>query len=501
MKFCKNCGHELRYNAKVCTHCGTPVAAQDEEKKEQPAYVTSQTASDDVAREPMDPKKKKKLIMIISIAAAVIIALFIIYKILENMASPDAAYDEISEAVTSEDTESFQKAVSTDISEEEALAYFAYVDSEIGMSQYEDMINEQKTYLSNGVPGNDIHDGLHTLLSIEQNGSKYLFFDDYQFSIPKSNVYVEESGGLDTFNYEFNGETVSWDTSDSKFNELIPGKYNFEGTGIINESEEYNASVQVNFAESYDRVEGILNADLYNVELIVPALSFYGLDISSEDISLTLNGEPFAEDEELDSYPKIGPFKYNEEYVIEGTVEYGGETFNMDSVTLNINEDSEELFSDYDESIPYYTLEVKFDEEAMYDQQEKVSEQEQIEETRESFEEDMESNVENLVRDYLNALEFMYMFDDIGEVEPYIAEGSDILDIMESNLDSDSFGNLDIQRVSFSNYSKDGNSIVIDAETRRMHDDIDDPATYLTRYNIEYDPETLELKITSFSDL
>lgn len=101
MKFCKNCGHELRDNAKVCTHCGTPVAAQDEEKKEQPAYVTSQAASDDAAREPMDPKKKKKLITIISIAAAVIIALFIIYKVLENMASPDAALDDISEAVTS----------------------------------------------------------------------------------------------------------------------------------------------------------------------------------------------------------------------------------------------------------------------------------------------------------------------------------------------------------------------------------------------------------------
>ena len=144
---------------------------------------------------------------------------------------------------------------------------------------------------------------------------------------------------------------------------------------------------------------------------------------------------------------------------------------------------------------------MKFDEEAIYNQRDKVSEQEQIEENRESFEEDMESNAENLVRDYLNALEFMYMFDDIGEVEPYIAEGSDILDILEGNLDSDSFGNMDIQRVSFSNYSKDGNSIVIDAETRRMHDDIDDPVTYSTRYNIQYDPETLELKITSFSDL
>ena len=500
MKFCKNCGHELRDEAKVCTNCGASVTAATADNKKEPAYVTPETASE-APRDPMDPKKKKKLIVIFSIAAALIIALFISYKVLENMASPDAALDNISTAVADQDAAAFQSAVSTDISKEEALAYFDYVDTELGMSQYQDMISDQKAYLREGAGGNEIYDGLHTLLSIEQNGSNFIFFDDYQFTIPKSNVYVEENGGLDTFEYEFNGETVSWDTGDSKFNELIPGKYNFEGTGIMNESEEYNASVHVNFAEYYDRVEGVLNADLYNVELTVPVLSFYGLDIDSEDISLTLNGEPFAEEAELEAYPKIGPFKYDEDYTIEGTVDYGGETFNMESAAINLNADSDELFSDYDEAIPYYRLELKFDEEEIYNQQDKVSEQEQIEENRESFEENMESNAEDLVRDYLNGLEFMYMFNDIGEVEPYIAEGSDILGILEGNLDSDSFGNMDIQRVSFSNYSKDENSIVIDAETRRMHDDIDDPVTYSTRYNIQYNPETLELKITNFSDL
>ena len=500
MKFCKNCGHELRDNVKICTNCGTAVVSAANVKKEEPSYVTPET-SGQTPREPMDSKKKKKIIILVSIIAVIIIALFVTYKVLENMASPDAALDNISEAVTNEDAEAFQNAVSTDISQEEALAYFNYVDTELGMSQYQDMINEQKIYLADGTAGNEIYDGLHTLLSIKKNGSKYLFFDDYQFVIPKSNVYVEETGGLDTFEYEFDGDTAVWNTDDSKFNELIPGNYNFEGTGIIDESEEYKASVQVKFADYYDRVEGMLQADLYNVELVVPVLSYYGMDIDSEDISLTLNGEAVAEDKELDSYPKIGPFKYDEEYMMEGSLAYAGETFEMDSVTLNINADSDELYSDYEESIPYYTLEVKFDEEALYDQQEKASEQEQIEENRESFEEDMEANAENLVRDYLNALEFMYMFDDIGEVEPFIAEGSDVLDILQGNMDNDSFGNMDIQRVSFSNYSKDGNDIVIDAETRRMHDDIDDPVTYSTRYTIQYNPETLELKITNFNDL
>lgn len=500
MKFCKNCGHEIRDNAKVCTNCGAALNAEAAAKTEEPAYVTTDT-EEQTPREPMDPKKKKKIIILISIIAVIIIALFIAYKVLENMASPDAALDNISEAVVNQDAGAFQKAVSTDISEEEALAYFNYVDSEIGMSQYQDMINEQKTYLSEGAGGNEIYDGIHTLLSIKQNGSKYVFFDDYDFTIPKLNVYVEENGGLDTFEYELNGETVSWNTSDAKFNELIPGKYNFEGTGIINESEEYNASVQVNFAEYYDSIEGVLKADLYNVELLVPMPYHYGVEFNKENISLTMNGEPFAADEELDENPITGPFKFDEEYIFEGSVEYGGETFKMAPVTLNLNAESEELSADYEDSIPDYPLEVKFDEEAINDQHENLQKQEQADVNREAFEEDMESNTERLVRDYLNSLESMYLFDDIGEVEPYIADGADILATLQGNLDNDAFGNMDIQRVSFSNYSKDGNSIVIDAETRRLHDDIEDPVTYSTRYNIQYDPETLELKITSFSDL
>lgn len=113
----------------------------------------------------------------------------------------------------------------------------------------------------------------------------------------------------------------------------------------------------------------------------------------------------------------------------------------------------------------------------------------------------MEPHTEELVRGYLRALESMYMFDDIGEVEPFIADGADILTVLQNNLDNDAFGNMNIQRVSFSNYSKDGNSITIDAETRRLHDGIKKPVTYPTRYHIQYDPETLEMKITAFDDL
>ena len=497
MKFCKNCGHELRDNAKVCTNCGTAVIAAVDVENKEPSYVTSDKAS----HKPMDPKKKKKLIILLSTIAVLIIALFIAYKVLENMASPDAALDNISEAVTNQDAGAFQKAVNTDISKEEATAYFNYVDTEIGLSQYQTMINEQKTYLNDGTGSTEIYDGIHTLLSIKQNGSKYVFFDDYEFTIPKLNVYVEESGGLDTFEYELNGETVSWNTSDTKFNELIPGKYNFEGTGIINESEEYNASVQVNFAENYDSIEGVLKADLYNVELSVPMPYHYGIEFKKENISLTMNGEPFAADEELDENPITGPFKFDEEYVFEGSVEYGGETFKMTPVTLNLNAESEELIADYDDSIPYYPLAVKFDEDAVNEQHDKLQKKEQADENREAFEEDMESHTEELVRGYLRALESMYMFDDIGEVEPFIADGADILTVLQNNLDNDAFGNMNIQRVSFSNYSKDGNSITIDAETRRLHDGIKKPVTYPTRYHIQYDPETLEMKITAFDDL
>lgn len=501
MKFCKNCGHEVRDTAKICTNCGTAVTSEPEVKKDDTEYVTPE-AVDTAPREPMDPEKKKKLIILGSIIAVVIIALIIVYKVLESMASPDSALDNISEAVESQDVKALQSEISTDISEEEALAYFSYIDSQIGVSQFRDMINTQKSYIADGAPGNVIHDGTHTLLSIEQAGSKYIFFDAFDFKIPKSNVYVNDHYGLTSFTYEFDGDTTEWDPSSDKFNELIPGNYHFEGTSIINETEEYAAAVNVNFADyyEYDRVEGFINADLYSVELYVPSLNWYDLDIESEDISLTINGEPLAEGLDLTSYPTVGPYKFDEEYVIEGSLDYGGETFNMESVTLNFNADSDELELDY-ASIPYHSLEVKFDEDALYEQRDLLDAEEQANENRESFEENMESNTEDLVRDYLNSLEYMYLFDDIGEVEPYIVEGAEVLTTLQSNLDNDNFGNMDIQRVSFSNYTKDENTISIDVETRRLHDDIEDPVTYTTQYTIQYNPDTLELKIVSFDDL
>lgn len=73
--------------------------------------------------------------------------------------------------------------------------------------------------------------------------------------------------------------------------------------------------------------------------------------------------------------------------------------------------------------------------------------------------------------------------------EEYVIEGS--AEYAGETFNNDSFGNMDIKRETYSNYSKEGNAISIDAETRRLHDDIEEPVTYSTRYNIAYDPETL----------
>ncbi|MFD2830759.1 TcaA NTF2-like domain-containing protein [Corticicoccus populi] len=501
MKFCKNCGAKLRDDSKVCTQCGTnqSESTQNENNTAHSEYTRKTPPSE--PQKPMDPKKKKILFGSIGGVLVLAAALFITYKILESVYSPDGMVDDFNNAVANEDPAALKDAVSTDISDEEAAAYIAFVDNEIGFSQFGSWMNEVKENLSNDGSSPNITSNGYDLAAVEQTGKHLGLFDDYAVTIPKYNVMTNNNNIVDTFSYELNGDTVEWQTSEEKFNELIPGKYTFSGTGI-KDGESFDARVSIDFADydSSGNVGADLDVDLYYVSFSASLPSSYLYDISEDDISFNMNGEE-VEETELPGFDStfVGPLKNGEEYEFTGQLNFEGETFDMSPVTLNIS--PEDLSGQYNPELPHHEIEVQFDDEAITNHYDTVQEREAVEEQREDFEENLEDETESFIRSYFTALQSMYFMEDINEVEDYIQGDSDIESLLQSNIDNSNFENMTISNIRFSNYSRDGDTIEIETSTRRNHDNLDSPATFRTKYTIQYNSDDLSLIITNFEDL
>ena len=238
MKFWKNCGHELRENAKVCTNCGTPIEqTANNTPDETPIHnetanngVNNDTTSQAVPTRSTEntPKKKpnKKNMIIGGVILLLIAALLIAYFILKSMASPDGKIDEVIEAVKKDDVGKLQSVLDNEITDTEAKAYFAYIDDVIGKDNYRKSAEKVKRQVEAYNEG-DIIDGDIKLFNIEASGKKWLLFDDYTLEIPKYKVEIEPNGltsNVKAFKYKEGKNDAEWEVG-KDFAELIPGKY------------------------------------------------------------------------------------------------------------------------------------------------------------------------------------------------------------------------------------------------------------------------------------
>lgn len=495
MKYCNACGHELRPDAKVCTNCGEKVELQETENegRRSAAAGTYTQRKVDKDREPMDPKKKKMMLITGGAIAAAVIVLFIVYQILGNKYSPEGSLNDLADAVSSENAEAVREAVDNDISLEEAEAYISYIDTEVGFSQFTSWVQSSIEAINGGNPGSTIHDGAFMLLEVKQNGKSLGVFDNYDLAIPKHNVMIDEEVLGDTFKYEYNGSENEWSTKDSKFSELIPGKYQFKGTMTVDDKE-YESTVSTDFSQysEYDTVQASADVNMYYINFDVPVLwGFY--DIEPEDITLSVNGEEQKTTVDNADENKLGPYQYGEDYKITGTLDYEGKSFEMEPVTVNVT-DGEELHE------RRHTVTVEFDEEAMMNHSDEVAESEMAEKDREAFEENMESNAEQFIKDYFSGLEEAYEARDIVFIEDYLIEGSDPYETLKSNFANDNFPNLEIWNVDMVKFERDGEDVYIEVYTERINDDLEEVTEYKTGYNLQYNPDDLSFKILSFID-
>ena len=474
MKYCSNCGHELREGVSVCPNCGNNL----EDKRT-------------VKNNKMSKKNKSIIIIAASLILIVIIALIVISQIL----SPEKQIDNISQAIEEENAALLVENIDNEISETDAEAYFTYINEAEGKDS---MLEDLSTLIESDDNSQyqEVYDGMNTLLAVEENGKQYLLFKNYDIKIPKVSVYSYDDFNIDEFTYDYNGKERRWNGTTDKIVDVIPGIYNFEGVSKIGE-DEYNGVISVDLTN--DTLINF-NPGYFKINL-TENISYSSIDIDYEDIAIKVNGKDTPVD--FSQYEvTIGPFKTGEEVSIETIVNAGGKQLTDGAQIVSAEQDDITLeYTSNGLVEPVVRLELKHDEDEIREVADEQMNKEMKENAREDFEENLEDNAKMFVENYIYALETMYLFEDINEVEEYIEEGSGVYNTLFNNIESGTFDGMYIYSVSTSNYNKDGNMITLTANSKRDYDALNEPTSFSTVYTLDYNPETLTLKIVDFEDI
>lgn len=523
MKFCKNCGHELRENAKVCTNCGTPVEqTADNTPEETPIHneaanngVNNDTTSQAVPTRSTEktPKKKpnKKSMIIGGIILLLIAALLIAYFVLKSMASPDDKIDEVIEAVKKDDVGKLQSALDNEISDTEAKAYFAYIDDIIGKDNYRKSAEKVKRQVEAYNEG-DIIDGDIKLLNIEASGKKWLLFDDYTLEIPKYKVEIEPNGltsNVKAFKYKEGKNDAEWEVG-KDFAELIPGKYSIDGVSTLSNDTTAPATIKTTFENGLNedgKVFAELEGDFYFIKLINETLiSNYSLNeeerTAFEKAVYKLNGKDVKLENTEDGELLYGPLLYDEEYELTGSTKLHGATIKLKPLKFNVNADTiDESGDGYDEEENIVSYKIEFNKDAIKDAQETKEKKDRAEQNYKEFKDNARNEIESFLYQYIYALEDMYDVFDYSEVDEFIADGSQVEGTLKNNVSNKNFANMYIYNIKFSHFTEDGDNYTIRMKSTRDHDDIKSSATFLTEYHLTYLKDEGRLVITNFVDL
>ena len=185
MKYCRNCGKELKAEARFCNACGTPVDKQPEKETTEPKAGSQ--------RQPMSPKKKKWII----IGAAAIILLFAVYKIGDILLSKDRLIDQFEDALYEQDEKEIAKLLHSDdkkleINKDTVSAFVKYYkENPDEIKETVELLRAQSEWAESAMSEENytemIDFYLNDMVNLSQEG-KFLFYDKYELSI--DSVYL-----------------------------------------------------------------------------------------------------------------------------------------------------------------------------------------------------------------------------------------------------------------------------------------------------------------------
>lgn len=323
MKFCTNCGRELKETHKFCPNCRAEVSAGKETKSrveakappprdEQPIPAPAAVQQ---PRKPRPPMSKRNKWIVAGLGTALIV-LIPAHLVLSSASSPEKAIEDFQAAVVSEDPAAVTKllynnATGEHVTEEHAEGLIEYFNStDAAIIGLETFLTDQLELVTSASAAEDIHDyqppEYVSFLTFENTGSTFFFYDQYQIGIESYPLYI--STNYEDATIQVNGETVEKEQQeDGAFyvGDYPAGLYELSASG----GEEFSDLVY----EDLIFLDGLQNFAQMNFDL-----DFVYIYSNVEDAKLFVNGEDSGEVLET-GQNEYGPF------VLDGSTEIHAE--------------------------------------------------------------------------------------------------------------------------------------------------------------------------------
>lgn len=307
MKFCKECGHELKEAAQFCNECGTPILS-NATRKDLHQPNKQETSISKPAKAPMSKKKKSLIISVI----AIVILLIGAYKIGAMLTSKDRLVNKFQDALVKKDDKAVIKLLSSNdkqlkINEDSVKGFMSYLkknpDEVNGIiknlkeqSSFIDSIKNKKADLINRYM-NSMPEGL---INLEKDG-KILFYDKYKLNIEP--LYLSISTNYKNTDIYVDGKKVGRaNTADFEktYGPFVPGLHNVE------------AKLKTNFVElAYKNQISVEDGNKQSIDLSLNGENVIVNTEFSEEQSIPLSGKLFinGKDVGIDPFetPEFGP--------------------------------------------------------------------------------------------------------------------------------------------------------------------------------------------------
>lgn len=419
---------------------------------------------------------KFKIIMMSSILMLLLIIILILYFFVsQNNAT--AQIDEFSNAIRNEDEKELSKILSTNktnISEQDAKSFIDYLKDRDRYNQFTkelDIIRKHikdDDYHSSDIGTfRDLNDNVY--LTVQKNGTQYLFLDRIIFTPHLYNVYLNESKNNSTYNYKDslnnNHIVVSEKNRTPKLGTFFIGKHKINAQKIYDQNDTVNGRISGNFIIDTNH---LVNNKVVAREDFNEAWFKVEIDNNEQidgDIDLVINEKhmKYKSDKTYGKYPVSKPLQVR----AEGKVNNKTFKTNTKYVVNNPSPDEQTIKLNFDSS----------------DIEKETEKEKKIEESAKSF-----------MSDYTKDLNKAYAEADFNLVSKYFKSNSELANHIKYMVESKNKSRYTMP--SFTSYKKEKNTIEIELIKRDKN-----KHKIKSHYTLEYDKKEDSFLLVSYQDI
>ena len=321
MRYCKNCGHEIKEGQKVCTQCGTPV-----DQSQQPRR-TSQY-SNQSPRKPMSPLAWVIIALLIAVAIIAVI-LFFVGKTQMNVTKKA---DSVASAIRNDNVDQLKNNVTSDgkpLTKEEARAFLDLMnESDLNNKMADQVKDKAKSMQDQHRDSNLVEYNGEKVMDIKQEGRKWIFFKDYKFDIPRYDIYMDSMSDIDELKFTREGKTHTVGDN-GKVGDFPLGYYELKATKTEN-GKDYKGQLQVFSSQHMKQA----NPNFKQIKFYV---NIDNSNIYDSDTTLYINNEKH----EMDSSEEYGPYPPDEKVEVYAVADVEGKNFTSDKEIVKISGDGD----------------------------------------------------------------------------------------------------------------------------------------------------------------